>query len=77
MKFIASYNAMTIIQADIISSWTKIFTVIASGAKQFQPLRLLHSAESQGDTLRVSPADRLRQRVASPQEIRFIRNDIV
>ncbi|MEM6753804.1 MAG: hypothetical protein AAF630_12605 [Cyanobacteria bacterium P01_C01_bin.38] len=27
-----------------ISSWTKIFTVIASEAKQSQPLRLRHSA---------------------------------
>ncbi|EKF04689.1 hypothetical protein FDUTEX481_00846 [Tolypothrix sp. PCC 7601] len=28
----------------LISTWTKIFTVIASEAKQSQPLRLLHSA---------------------------------
>ena len=26
-----------------VSNWTKIFTVIASEAKQSQPLRLLHS----------------------------------
>ncbi|KHG39993.1 hypothetical protein OA07_20395 [Aphanizomenon flos-aquae 2012/KM1/D3] len=27
---------------DVLSNWTKIFTVIASEGKQSQPLRLLH-----------------------------------
>ncbi len=32
-----------IVVTTVVSNWTKIFTVIASEAKQSQPLRLRHS----------------------------------